>query len=163
MAAFEGRLAGDPIAAAAVLGAETRLAGALLVGFPLILTWISDTCAYFGGRAFGRRKLIPAVSPAKTVAGAVAGVLGTVVIGAGYGWLLDAWVEVPLGPLAGAVGGALVSVVAQAGDLVESLLKREAGVKDSGALFPGHGGLLDRVDSLLFAFPAAYWYLSAVL
>jgi phosphatidate cytidylyltransferase len=142
---------------------NARLAGALLVGFPLILTWVSDSGAYFGGRAFGRRKLIPSVSPGKTVAGAVAGVLSAVAAGAFYGWLLGAWADLPVGWVAGAAGGALVSIVGQIGDLVESLLKREAGVKDSGALFPGHGGLLDRVDSLLFTFPTAYWFLSAVL
>jgi phosphatidate cytidylyltransferase len=152
----------DPLAAGAV-PANARLAGALLVGFPLILTWVSDSGAYFGGRAFGRRKLIPSVSPGKTVAGAIAGVLSTLAAGAFYGWLLGAWVDLPVGWAAGAVGGALVSIVGQVGDLVESLLKREAGVKDSGALFPGHGGLLDRVDSLLFTFPVAYWFLSAVL
>jgi phosphatidate cytidylyltransferase len=135
----------------------------MLVGFPLVLSWVSDSGAYFGGRAFGRRKLIPSVSPGKTVAGAIAGVLSAILAGALYGWLLTTWAGLPLGWAAGAAGGALVSVVAQLGDLFESLLKREAGIKDSGALFPGHGGLFDRVDSLLFAFPAAYWFLRAVL
>ena len=153
----------DGTAGSAFPGPDAQLAGALLVGFPLILTWISDTGAYFGGRAFGRRKLIPTVSPAKTVAGAAAGVVVTVIGGAFYGWLASRLASIPLDWAVGAAGGALVSVVAQLGDLVESLLKREAGVKDSGTLFPGHGGLLDRVDSLLFAFPVAFWYLSAVL
>lgn len=138
------------------------LAGSMLVGFPLILTWVSDSGAYFGGRTFGRRKLIPAVSPGKTVEGAVSGVVGTVAAGVLYAWLLQR-AGVPLPLLAGAAGGALVSVVAQVGDLSESLLKREAGVKDSGTLFPGHGGLFDRVDSLLFTVPVAYWYLSLIL
>ena len=136
--------------------------GALLVGFPLILTWISDSGAYFGGRALGRRKLIPSVSPGKTVEGAVAGVSSTVLVGILYAWVLQQ-AGVPLSLLAGAAGGALMSVVAQVGDLSESLLKRETGVKDSGALLPGHGGLFDRVDSLLFAVPVAYWYLILLL
>ena len=146
-----------------VAGADPdALAGSMLVGFPLILTWVSDSGAYFGGRAYGRRKLIPAVSPGKTVEGALAGVLGTIAAGLLYAWLLQL-AGVPLPLLAGAAGGALVSVVAQVGDLSESLLKREAGVKDSGTLFPGHGGLFDRVDSLLFTVPASFWYLSLVL
>lgn len=138
------------------------LAGSLLVGFPLVLTWVSDSGAYFGGRAWGRRKLIPSVSPAKTVAGAVSGVASTVLVGAFFAWLMQL-AGVPITVLEGALGGLILSPVAQLGDLAESLLKREAGVKDSGVLFPGHGGLFDRVDSLLFAVPVAYWYLSRIL
>ncbi len=138
--------------------------GPAMVGFPLVLTWLSDTFAYFGGRAWGRRKLIPSVSPGKTVAGAVSGVVGTILVGALYAWgVLDNALHIPVSLVEGAVGGAIVSVVAQTGDLAESLLKREAGVKDSGALLPGHGGVFDRFDSLFFAFPIAYWYLSYVL
>jgi phosphatidate cytidylyltransferase len=138
--------------------------GAALVAFPITLAWIGDSCAYFGGRAWGRRKLIPAVSPGKTVEGAVANVVGTVLVGAVYGWLVfQEWLGLPIGALAGAAGGLLVSPAAQIGDLVESLLKREAGVKDSGRLLPGHGGILDRFDSLLFAVPVAYWYLAVLL
>jgi len=137
--------------------------GTALVMFPLALAWVSDSGAYFGGRAFGRRKLLPAVSPAKTVAGALSGVVVAVAAGAFLGWLLRSWLGIELGMVRGAIGGALISPAAQVGDLAESLLKREAGVKDSGRLFPGHGGLLDRLDSLLFAIPVAFWYLSLVL
>jgi phosphatidate cytidylyltransferase len=138
--------------------------GSALVGCPLILTWISDTFAYFGGRLWGVKKLIPSVSPGKTVAGALSGVIGTIVIGALYAYVaFDRKLHLPINALHGALGGAIISVVAQVGDLSESLLKREAGVKDSGALLPGHGGVFDRFDSLLFVFPVAYWYVSYLL
>jgi phosphatidate cytidylyltransferase len=141
-----------------------RWVGPAFVLFPLVLTWTSDTAAFFGGRAFGRRRLMPSVSPGKTVAGAVAGVLGTVVAGAVYAhFVFRGWLGVPVVAAAGALAGAIVSTVAQLGDLVESLLKREAGVKDSGGLLPGHGGVLDRFDSLFFTFPVTYWLLAALL
>ena len=132
-------------------------AGIALLLLPLLLTWANDIGAYAVGRALGRRKLIPAVSPGKTVAGAVGGVVVTVAAC----WLYVGRVLVPsadLGlSLAGIViFGVAVSVAAQIGDLAESLLKREAGVKNSSRLFPGHGGVLDRVDSLLFVLPVAY-------
>jgi len=139
-------------------------AGAALVFFPITLTWVNDAAAYFAGRAWGRRKLIPAVSPGKTVVGGVAGFVATVIAGAIWAaFVLQAWQKVPFPPLAGAIGGALLSAAAQVGDLVESLFKREAGVKDSGALLPGHGGLFDRFDALLFTIPVAYWYIRAAL
>jgi len=139
-------------------------AGALLVFFPVALTWINDTGAYFVGRMVGKRKLMPSVSPGKTVAGAVG---GTVVCVVGAWW----YAAYLLGPRAGLglslpsviIVGVLVSVVAQVGDLVESMLKREAGVKDSSRLIPGHGGVLDRTDSLLFSIPIAYVLLDRLL
>lgn len=138
--------------------------GIALVAFPLLLTWISDSCGYFFGRAWGRHRLMPTVSPGKSIEGAVAGIVGTVVAGAVYGWLvLERGAQLPIGGLAGGIGGAVVSVVAQLGDLAESLIKREAGVKDSGGFFPGHGGVLDRLDSLFFTFPVGFWYLSGLL
>jgi len=141
-----------------------RWAGAALLAFPIALTWIGDSAAYFGGRAWGTTKLIPSVSPAKTRAGALSSLVGTALVGAGYAaFVFQAWQAIPVGVVAGAVGGVLISVVAQVGDLAESLFKREAGVKDSGTLLPGHGGALDRFDSLLFSIPVAYWYLAWVL
>jgi phosphatidate cytidylyltransferase len=147
----------------AVRGGESW-PGALVLLFPLLMTWASDTFAYFGGRAFGRRKLIPAVSPAKTVEGAVSGVIGTVIVAAVYAhFVLGSELGLPFGALSGAAIGLVVSPVAQAGDLAESLLKREAGVKDSGALLPGHGGVLDRFDSLFFTIPVTYWLMTAAV
>ncbi|HUH12868.1 MAG TPA: phosphatidate cytidylyltransferase [Longimicrobiales bacterium] len=138
--------------------------GAALVGFPVVLTWVNDSFAYFGGLRFGRRKLIPRVSPGKTVEGALAGLVGTVLVGTLYGaGLLGGTFGLPIGALAAAGGAVLVSVGAQVGDLAESLFKRAAGVKDSGALLPGHGGLLDRLDALFVTLPLAYWYLAILL
>lgn len=138
--------------------------GLAVLGFPLIVTWINDSAAYFAGRAWGRKKLIPSVSPGKTVVGAWAGTTAAVVAGALYGaFLLGGALELPIGVLGGALGALLVSVAAQIGDLAESLLKREAGVKDSGTIFPGHGGILDRLDALFFAFPVGYWALLIAL
>jgi phosphatidate cytidylyltransferase len=144
--------------------AAERWVGPALLLFPLVMTWASDTAAYFGGRTFGRRKLIPSVSPAKTVEGALWGVAGTVIAGAVYGHvILHSWAGMPIGMLFGGMAGLLISPVAQLGDLVESLLKREAGVKDSGTLLPGHGGLLDRFDSLFFTIPVTYWLVELAL
>jgi phosphatidate cytidylyltransferase len=144
--------------------AAARWVGPALLAFPLVLTWLNDTFAYFGGRRFGRRKLMPSVSPAKTVEGAVCGALGTVLAGALYAhFVFGAWLAVPLSAAAGAGIGMMVSPAAQLGDLAESLLKREAGVKDSGALLPGHGGVLDRFDSLFFSIPVTYWLLAVTL
>ncbi len=132
-------------------------AGALAVLFPVVLTWASDSGAYFSGNLIGGRKLMPSVSPKKTVAGAVGGVLFTVAATYGFTYgLLVPKAQLAFTPTGIVVFGVAISVVAQIGDLAESLLKREAGVKDSGTLFPGHGGVLDRFDSLFFVLPAAY-------
>jgi phosphatidate cytidylyltransferase len=132
-------------------------ARALIVLFPVVLTWASDTGAYFSGRLIGGRKLIPSVSPGKTVAGAVGAVVVTVAATYAYvNVLLLPKAQLAFTPWGLVIFGVSISVVAQIGDLAESLLKREAGVKDSGTLFPGHGGVLDRLDSLFFVLPAAY-------
>ena len=118
----------------------------------LVTVIASDTAQYYGGRTLGRRRLAPAVSPAKTVEGAAFGIAaGTLVLGLDpAGWLRE------LAPAGRLLLGAGVAVAGIAGDLFESRLKRASGVKDSSALIPGHGGLLDRVDGLLFAAPV-YW------
>jgi phosphatidate cytidylyltransferase len=118
----------------------------------MVTVMVSDTAQYYSGRAFGRRLLAPSISPKKTIAGAVGGfVFGGVFLAlAGLWWLPDASV-----PLRAALGIAVVAA-GIVGDLFESMLKRSAGVKDSSALIPGHGGILDRIDALLFAAPIYY-------
>lgn len=115
-----------------------------------LIVWGCDSFAYYVGRAIGRHPMAPVVSPKKTWEGAAGGFAGATLIGAAAGaW----WVLPELGPARGALAGALASTAGQIGDLVESLWKRGAGVKDSGVFLPGHGGFYDRIDSLLYAGP----------
>jgi phosphatidate cytidylyltransferase len=140
------------------------LVGFALVAYALAITWITDSAAYFAGKRWGRRRLIPSVSPKKTIEGALAGLLGGTIAGLAFGYgVLGLWLGVPFHPVAAAAGGLLLSAVSQVGDLAASAWKREAGVKDSGTFFPGHGGIIDRMDSLLFTIPATYWLLSLLL
>lgn len=139
-------------------------AGTALVMFPVILTWASDIGAYFVGRALGRAKLMPSVSPGKTRAGAVGALVVTMGVAYAYNLhVLRPWAQLALAPWTALIFGVLVSIAAQVGDLAESLLKREAGVKDSSHLLPGHGGVLDRLDSLYFVLPLAYLVLGRLL
>jgi phosphatidate cytidylyltransferase len=138
--------------------------GPALLAFPLAVTWTSDTAAYLIGSKFGRRKLMPSVSPGKTVEGGLAGLGSAVLVGAFMGGIFlgihpDPWVSALLG---GGMG-MLMGITVQLGDLVESLYKREAGVKDSGNLLPGHGGILDRFDALIFTLPLTYAMFSLVV
>jgi phosphatidate cytidylyltransferase len=134
---------------------EQSWAGAWLVFFPLVVTWVCDTAAMFGGRAFGGPKLAPTVSPGKTWSGSASGLVGGTLMAPIFGSLIlpRAGLEVPLWQLVIIAG--ILSVIGQIGDLAESLFKREAGVKDSSHLIPGHGGVLDRFDSLYFVVPTA--------
>lgn len=134
-----------------------RAAGATVLLLPVLCTWASDVGAYAAGRTIGGPKLIPAVSPGKTVSGAVGGLVASAAVATAYEpLLLEPVAELGFAPGRQLVFGVLVSVAAQLGDLVESLLKRDAGIKDSSRLIPGHGGVLDRVDSLLFVLPVSY-------
>ncbi len=155
--AFVPLLHALPAQLAWAVPADARAAGAMVVALPLAATWVGDAAAYFAGSAWGRAKLFPSVSPKKSWVGAWAGVGGAAL--SGWGWYRVAGSVVPGLPLSGlgAAGvGASLGVAAIVGDLVESLLKREAGVKDSGSIFPGHGGALDRLDALIATMPAAY-------
>jgi phosphatidate cytidylyltransferase len=121
--------------------------------------WLCDSVAYFAGRAFGKHKLFPRVSPNKTWEGAVAGFVAAIV-----GFVVCRELLLPYLLLRdAAVCGAIIGIFGQIGDLAESLLKRDAGVKDSSTLIPGHGGVLDRFDSLLFVSPLLFFYLDFIV
>jgi phosphatidate cytidylyltransferase len=141
-----------------------RAAGAALIMLPVLLTWASDIGAYAVGRTMGRRKLIPSVSPGKTVEGSLGALVATVVVALLYErFVLRPVAQLAIAPWWSVVFALVVSVAAQIGDLAESLLKREAGVKDSSHLLPGHGGILDRFDSLFFVLPVSYLLLGWLL
>jgi phosphatidate cytidylyltransferase len=154
-AAYLGSLGGS-VAALRLLHPDTDGAWRLVLLLAIVMG--SDTAAFFAGNAIGRHKLAPGISPGKTIEGAVGALLGGVAAAASVRSL-----GLPSVPMAHALLlGLAVSVLGIAGDLVESLLKRWAGVKDSGALFPGHGGMLDRLDSVLFGAPVLYYYFALV-
>jgi phosphatidate cytidylyltransferase len=150
-----------PKLAVAVLGI---LYCCVLLGFLVLLQpemrvvllgviWIGDAAAYYGGRSLGRHLLAPDISPKKTVEGAFAGLIGSVIAGVILGVLMTG-----NSPSILLVASFVAGCVGQTGDLVESAIKRSAGVKDSSSILPGHGGMLDRLDSVLFAGPVFYWF-----
>lgn len=120
-------------------------------------TWSNDTGAYLVGRRLGRRRLAPELSPRKTVEGALGGLVACMFAA----WVVAFYTKLPLVLLL--LLGLIIGVAAQAGDLVESAIKRQTGVKDSGRLIPGHGGILDRFDSMLFTAPLVYYYVGRML
>lgn len=129
-----------------------RQEGPAILLFVLVITWVGDTAAYFVGRAIGKHKLAPILSPNKSWEGSIASILGALLVAV----VFAKWLTVPLPHLlAMAVVG---NVAGQAGDLLESAYKRSAGVKDSGSLLPGHGGVLDRIDALILAIPVVWYY-----
>jgi phosphatidate cytidylyltransferase len=128
------------------------LMGRQLLLFTLVVVWFGDSAAYFAGHAFGRSKMTPHLSPNKTWEGASANLLAALLVAFVFGH----WMQiVPAHMFAMA---ALGSIAGQVGDVFESAFKRSAGVKDSGTLIPGHGGMLDRIDALIFAAPAVWYY-----
>lgn len=172
---FGAAYAGLPLATVVLLHAlpervgwgpvvDSAWLGLMVVLLPVAATWVGDAAAYFAGTAWGRSKLFPSVSPGKSWVGAWAGVLGAAA--AAVVWFVLVSSHLPGLPLrsaaAAALTGAVLGVGAIVGDLAESLLKREAGMKDSGRIFPGHGGVLDRLDALVFSVPMAYALLGAM-
>lgn len=131
--------------------------GEFLILFVLLITWAADTGAYYVGRTLGRHPLAPVISPKKTIEGLVGGLVFAMTAA----YLARSWIPFyTLTLVDSAVLGATVTIAGLAGDLVESALKRSVGVKDSGGLLPGHGGMLDRIDSLLFTGPTFYYYVT---
>jgi phosphatidate cytidylyltransferase len=120
----------------------------------LFSTFACDSSAYFVGRAFGRHKMAPGISPGKTWEGAASGVAGSVAVGLVIAWLF----KLPIGVFQAILLSIGISVFAQTGDLVESLFKRNMGAKDSGKALPGHGGVLDRIDSVVFTGLLVYYF-----
>lgn len=140
------------------------VAGTALVALPIVLTWATDTGAYFIGKTFGTRKLIPSVSPGKSVEGAVGGLALTVIIAVLYAqFVLRPYADLGMTLPNAVLFGVIISFTAQIGDLVASLMKRDAGVKDSSTILPGHGGIVDRFDSLFFVMPVAFLLLNRLL
>ena len=126
--------------------------GPALLLFALVIVWISDTAAYFAGRAIGKHPFAPKLSPNKTWEGAIAGFFGSMAVA----FVFMPWVNVPLVHLLAMA--AVGNIAGQVGDLLESGYKRSAGIKDSGTLLPGHGGVLDRIDALILAIPVVWYY-----
>ncbi len=130
--------------------------GGMWILFMLSVIWANDTFAMYAGKALGKHKLSPLVSPGKTVEGAIGGLAGGC-IAAG---LFNSYFSMGMGALEALTVSFVLGVIGISGDLFESVLKRAAGVKDSGAIVPGHGGVLDRIDSLIFPIPVLYYYLT---
>jgi len=126
--------------------------GPKLLMFVLVITWVGDSAAYFVGRAFGKHPLAPVLSPKKSWEGTIASILGALLVAV----VFTRWLTIPLPHLLAMA--AVGNIAGQAGDLLESAYKRSAGVKDSGSLLPGHGGVLDRIDALILAIPVVWYY-----
>jgi len=129
--------------------------GGYWILFVLVIVWANDTFAYYTGRIFGTNKLSPVISPNKTYEGAIGGLVGGVVVA----FLYNHFLSMGLGLFELIIVAIVLGIIGITGDLAESLIKRATGVKDSGNLIPGHGGVMDRIDSLIFTVPALYYYL----
>jgi phosphatidate cytidylyltransferase len=142
---------------------QTRMLpqGAFIVWLVFICSWGCDTCAYCVGMLFGKRKLAPVLSPKKSIEGAIGGVAGAALLGAIYGMVVSGKVAMNNAPVYFAIICAVGAVISQFGDLIASGIKRQHGIKDYGKLIPGHGGVLDRFDSVIFTAPMIYALLFA--
>ncbi|MDI6800783.1 MAG: phosphatidate cytidylyltransferase [Thermodesulfovibrionales bacterium] len=134
-----------------------RLQGYEWIIFLYGCVWASDSLAYYVGKRIGKRKLYEKVSPNKTIAGAFGSIVGGILSSLLLGSLLEIIQKFMLSPLKLILIGAIIGAVTIAGDLIESMFKRDAGVKDSSSIIPGHGGILDKIDGVLFAGPVLYW------
>jgi len=130
--------------------------GEWLIFFLLLVTWASDTGAYIVGTLYGRHRLAPTISPKKTVEGLVGGLIGAIIVAYAARW----WFLPEFSGLDCLVLAILLTITGLWGDLTESAMKRSVGMKDSGRILPGHGGMLDRLDSLLFTAPVFYYYVT---
>ena len=130
--------------------------GPKLLLFALVITWMADTAAYFVGRAVGKHALAPHLSPNKTWEGSIGSMMGSLLVA----WAFSYWIRMPVLHLLAMA--AIGNVAGQMGDLLESAYKRSAGVKDSGGLLPGHGGVLDRIDALILCIPVVWYYIVIV-
>ena len=144
-----------PLSYAVRLGAWPN-SGRRLLLFALVLTWAADTTAYFVGRAIGKHPLAPHISPKKTWEGSIGSMIGSLLVAYAFRF----WIQIPLLHLI--LMAVLGNIAGQMGDLLESAYKRSAGVKDSGGLLPGHGGVLDRIDALILCIPVIWYYLVLV-
>ncbi len=133
--------------------------GKILIWIPFIGAFLTDTCAYFAGVFLGRHKLCPEISPKKTIEGSVGGILGCMAACMLYGLLMQKIRNFNVNYISLAVLGFAMSIVSQIGDLSASIIKRKFGIKDYGNLFPGHGGILDRLDSVIMIAPMVYLYI----
>ena len=141
-----------------VVSTRTLPAGEFLVLFLAVVTWASDTGAYYVGTLWGKHPLMPSISPKKTVEG----VLGGLLLAIAAALLAHWWFVSELSWSDAVILGVLLTITGLIGDLFESMIKRRTGVKDSGGILPGHGGMLDRIDSLLFTAPTFYYYVAYV-
>jgi phosphatidate cytidylyltransferase len=144
-----------PLSYAVPLRGLPRIGPRLLL-FALAITWAADTTAYFVGRAIGKHPLARHISPKKTWEGSIGSMLGSLLVAYAFSF----WIRIPLPHLL--IMAAVGNIAGQFGDLLESAYKRSAGVKDSGGLLPGHGGILDRIDALILCIPVIWYYLVLV-
>jgi phosphatidate cytidylyltransferase len=139
------------------------LYGNYLVWLVFIIAWSTDTFAYFTGIYLGKHKLCPSISPKKTIEGSIGGIVGSLMICILYGKYLNIIHNINISLLHFIILGIITSIISQFGDLTASLIKRNYGVKDFGNIFPGHGGILDRFDSILFTAPIVYYYIDIII
>jgi phosphatidate cytidylyltransferase len=149
-------VAAPPVPQDALLGDTFLGAGQVWLLVLVLTVWSFDTFAYLSGRTFKRGRFLNHISPNKTWSGVIGGTVAAIVVAGALTWAAGQWLP------GGLVLGLLIAIAGQAGDVAESMLKRTAGAKDSGSLIPGHGGILDRTDSFLFAAPVAYAYLLVI-